>query len=76
MERIVERSNLARALQRVRRNQGSAGIDGMTVPELPSYLREYWPGIQEALLAGTYQPSAVRQHQIPNIIPGHCLTKS
>src|SRR5581483_11079140 len=31
MERIVERSNLARALKRVRQNKGSAGIDGMTV---------------------------------------------
>jgi len=34
MEQVVERSNLARALRRVRRNQGSAGIDGMTVDEL------------------------------------------
>ena len=65
MTAIVERGNLVRALKRVRRNQGSAGIDGMTVDELPSYLRAHWTGIREALLAGTYQPSAVRQHQIP-----------
>jgi group II intron reverse transcriptase/maturase len=49
----------------VRQNQGSAGIDGMTVDELVPYLRDHWPGTREALLAGTYQPSAVRQHQIP-----------
>jgi len=65
MDRIVERSNLARALKRVRQNQGSAGIDGMTVDELAPYLRDHWPGLREALLAGTYQPSAVRRHQIP-----------
>jgi RNA-directed DNA polymerase len=65
MAPIVERSNLVRALKRVRKNQGSAGIDGMTVEELGPYLREHWPGIREALLAGTYQPRAVRQHQIP-----------
>ena len=65
MAQIVERSNLARALKRVRRNRGSAGIDGMTVDELVPYLRDHWPGIREALLAGTYQPSAVRHHQIP-----------
>lgn len=65
MEQVVARSNLARALKRVQQNQGSAGIDGMTVDELPSYLREHWGGIREALLAGTYQPSAVRRHQIP-----------
>ena len=65
MSRVVERSNLARALKRVRQNRGSAGSDGMTVEELLPYLRAHWPGIREALLAGTYQPSAVRQHQIP-----------
>ena len=65
MERIVERSNLARALKRVRQNQGSAGVDGMTVDELMPYLRDHWPAIREQLLAGRYQPSAVRQHQIP-----------
>jgi group II intron reverse transcriptase/maturase len=65
MSHVVERSNLARALKRVRRNKGSAGSDGMTVDELLPYLREHWAGIREALLAGTYQPSVVRQHQIP-----------
>ena len=62
---IVERSNLARALKRVRQNRGSAGIDGMTVDELVPYLREHWAAIRAQLLAGRYQPSAVRQHQIP-----------
>ncbi|MGQ0647058.1 MAG: group II intron reverse transcriptase/maturase [Gemmatimonadaceae bacterium] len=65
MERIVERSNLARAFKRVRQNQGSAGSDGMTVDELGPYLRDHWPAIREQLLTGRYQPSVVRQHQIP-----------
>jgi RNA-directed DNA polymerase len=65
MFRVVERSNLARALKRVRQNKGSAGIDGMTVDELVPYLRAHWTRIREALLAGRYQPSAVRQHAIP-----------
>jgi group II intron reverse transcriptase/maturase len=67
MVRVVERTNLARALKRVRQNRGSPGIDGMTVDELPAYLRTHWPGIREALLAGTYQPAAVRRHQIPKV---------
>lgn len=65
MSRVVERSNLARALKRVRQNQGSAGIDGMTVDELVPYLRAHWSAIRGQLLTGRYRPSAVRQHQIP-----------
>lgn len=65
MSQVVERSNLARALKRVRQNKGSAGIDGMSVDELVPYLREHWATIREQLLAGQYQPSAVRQHLIP-----------
>jgi retron-type reverse transcriptase len=65
MERIVERSNLARALKRVRQNQGSAGVDGMTVDDLVPYLTQHWGRLREELLTGRYQPSAVRQHQIP-----------
>lgn len=65
MERVVERANLQAALKRVRKNKGSAGIDGMTVDELPAYLKTHWPALREQLLAGTYQPSAVRRHAIP-----------
>lgn len=65
MSRVVERSNLARALKRVRQNNGSAGIDGMTVDALVPYLREHWPVIREQLLTGHYQPNAVRHHLIP-----------
>ncbi len=65
MEQVVARQNALVAFHRVRRNKGSPGIDGMTVGELGPYLREHWPALREALLAGTYQPSAVRQRLIP-----------
>lgn len=65
MERVVERPNLLAALKRVRRNQGSPGIDGMTVDELPAYLGEHWPRLREQLLAGTYQPAPVKRQAIP-----------
>ncbi len=65
MERVCERDNLRAALKRVRKNKGSAGIDGMTVDELPEYLKTHWSALREQLLAGTYQPSAVRRHAIP-----------
>jgi len=65
MEQVVARENALVAFKRVRRNKGSPGIDGMTVEELGSYLREHWPAVREALLAGTYQPSAVKRQLIP-----------
>jgi group II intron reverse transcriptase/maturase len=65
MERAVSRPNLQAALKRVRRNKGSPGIDGMTVDELPDYLRDHWDELREQLLAGTYRPSPVRQQLIP-----------
>jgi group II intron reverse transcriptase/maturase len=65
MERIIERGNVLRALKRVQQNQGSPGVDGVTVEELAPYLRQSWPVIREALLAGTYQPSVVKRGEIP-----------
>lgn len=65
MEQVVARENAMEALKRVRRNKGSPGMDGMTVEELEPYLREHWTRVREQLLAGTYQPSAVKRVLIP-----------
>lgn len=65
MERVVEGGNLRRALKRVRRNKGSPGVDGLTVDELPAYLKRHWPALREQLLAGRYQPSVVKRVEIP-----------
>jgi RNA-directed DNA polymerase len=65
MEEVCERDNLKRALRRVRANKGSAGIDGMTVEQLPPFLKEQWPAIRDQLLRGTYQPQPVRRVEIP-----------
>ncbi len=61
MEGIVERENLRNALAQVKRNKGAAGIDGMTVEELPAYLKEYWLTIRAQLCEGTYKPQPVRR---------------
>jgi len=65
MEEVCERENLVRAWQRVRGNKGAPGVDGMTVEEAKSYLREHWPEIRSQLLGGTYQPQPVRRVEIP-----------
>jgi RNA-directed DNA polymerase len=65
MEEVCDRENLKRARQRVRANKGSAGTDGMTVAQLPVYLKTHWPEIRDRLLAGTYRPQPVRRVEIP-----------
>jgi len=64
-ERILSRENMFQALDRVRRNRGSHGVDGMTVDKLPLYLKTAWPFIKEQLLTGTYKPQPVRRVEIP-----------
>jgi RNA-directed DNA polymerase len=65
MELAVDRQNCLAALKRVKANKGSPGIDGMTVEELPAYLRLHWPRLREELLAGRYRPQPVRRVAIP-----------
>ena len=64
-EQVWERENLLTALKRVERNAGAPGIDGMTVKDLRSYLKEHWLEIRAALESGTYQPNPVRRVEIP-----------
>jgi len=65
MEEVLRRENLFAALKRVKANKGAPGVDGMSVEELPSYLREAWPAIREQLLSETYAPSPVREVHLP-----------
>src|ERR1700723_4738408 len=64
MEEVVERENLRRAWKRVKANQGSPGVDGMTVFALKDYLNGHWPAIRDHLLMGPYQPQPVRRAEI------------
>src|SRR5271170_2495025 len=65
MEEVCERENLKEALRRVKANQGSAGVDGMTVGGISDHLKQHWPAIREQLLSGTYEPKPVRRVEIP-----------
>src|SRR3954449_2874789 len=65
MEEVCGRENCKQALKRVKANKGSAGVDGMTVQQLPDYLKQHWPAIREQLLSGTYKPQPVRRVEIP-----------
>jgi RNA-directed DNA polymerase len=65
MEAVVERGNLQAALRQVVRNDGGPGIDGMTVKELPEYLKREWLRIRRQLLNGEYAPKPVKRVKIP-----------
>jgi RNA-directed DNA polymerase len=65
LDQVLERTNLQRALKQVRQNKGAPGIDGMSVDELPGYLRDHWLGIRAQLVAGSYRPQPVRRVEIP-----------
>ena len=64
LERILERDNLFKALERVERNKGTAGIDQLSVEQLRPYLKDNWLRIKANLLEGTYKPQAVKQVEI------------
>lgn len=65
MEEVCERENCKQALKRVKANKGSPGVDGMTVQQLPEYLKQHWLAIREQLQGGTYKPRPVRRVEIP-----------
>ena len=73
MECALKRDNLRQALNKVMRNGGSPGIDGMTVKELTPYLKREWPSIRRQLLNGEYIPKPVRRVEIPK--PGGGIRK-
>lgn len=73
MEEILERENLKTALKAVLKNKGAPGIDGMTVDELPGYLKENWTKIRVQLMEGKYAPKPVRRVEIPK--PGGGVRK-
>ncbi len=70
MEEVLDAENLKEALKRVMQNKGAAGVDGVTVERLPSYLAANWIAVRKQLLQGTYAPQAVRRVEIPKVTGG------
>jgi RNA-directed DNA polymerase len=65
LEEVLAGENMKRALRRVRKNGGVAGVDEMTVEELEPYLKAEWPRIRKELLEGRYEPKPVKRVTIP-----------
>lgn len=65
MEAVVERGNLWLAYDRVLKNKGSAGVDGIGRGQFKAHLQRHWPTIRARLLAGVYKPQPIRRVDIP-----------
>ena len=65
LEAILYRDNLNRAYKRVKANKGAPGVDGMTVEEALSWLKEHGKEMTEAIRSGKYKPTPVRRKEIP-----------
>jgi RNA-directed DNA polymerase len=65
MEAAVADESYQSALEAVKRNRGSAGIDRMTTAELERHLQANWWILKDKLLKGTYVPAPVKRVEIP-----------
>lgn len=65
LDKILARDNMWNAMQRVIRNKGSHGVDGIKTDELHEYVKIHWTTIKSKILDGTYKPSPVRRVEIP-----------
>jgi RNA-directed DNA polymerase len=73
LEQIVAPENMRKAWKQVKRNKGAPGVDGRTIDETASLLRNHYEEIKERLLNGTYQPQPVQRVEIPK--PGGGVRK-
>jgi len=65
LDRLLSRRNLNEAYKQVKQKGGAAGVDGMTVDEAASYLKEHGDEIKERIRKEKYKPSPVRRVEIP-----------
>lgn len=65
LEKIIHKDNLNNAYKRVKKNNGSHGIDKMGVDELLTYLKENGDQLKQSILEESYKPVPVRRVEIP-----------
>ncbi|MFE5278648.1 reverse transcriptase domain-containing protein, partial [Bacillus cereus] len=65
LDKILDKDNLEQAIKQVKRNKGSAGMDGMTVDELARYMVLNKDEMIRQIRKREYQPQPVLRVEIP-----------
>ena len=65
LEKVLSKENLNNAYKQVYKNKGASGIDGVTVEELFSYIKEHQEEILWKIRNRKYKPQPVRRVYIP-----------
>jgi len=70
LERILQPGNLNKAYKKVKSNKGAGGVDGMSVDELLTFLKDNKKQLIQKLKDGKYKPTPVRRVEIPKETKG------
>lgn len=65
LERILSRDNMNEAYLKVKKNNGTGGVDKMEMDELLEHLKTHREEILTSLLSGSYKPYPVKRVEIP-----------
>ena len=70
LEQILQSDNLNKAYKKVKSNKGAGGVDGMSVDELLTFLKDNQKQLIQKLKDGKYKPNPVRRVEIPKETKG------
>ncbi|RBP66750.1 group II intron reverse transcriptase/maturase [Alkalibaculum bacchi] len=70
LEQILQPDNLNKAYKKVKSNKGAGGVDGMSVDELLTFLKNNQKKLVQKLKDGKYKPNPVRRVEIPKETKG------
>src|ERR1700759_1206420 len=65
IDKVASLSNLKSAFTQVKRNEGSAGVDRVTIGMFEAHLEENLQRLVVSLQEGSYSPQAIRRVWIP-----------
>jgi RNA-directed DNA polymerase len=65
IDKVANLSVLRAGFERVKRNKGAPGVDRVTVAMFEAHLEQNLAKLRTGLLAGTYEPQAIRRQWIP-----------